>query len=120
MECAWASGDEGSVNPLIKGGQFAAAFHGEGEEVNVGQILRSWEVWEKGGIAKTQIIRPELETWRGFKTRQDPPGFESGTRSIGVWELPRIRINAFSVRGQVAHPWTVHSFKKRRAGVRWG
>ena len=61
MECAWASGDEGSVNPLIKGGQFAAAFHGEGEEVNVGQILRGREV---GKRVASQKLRSSGQNWK--------------------------------------------------------
>ena len=57
----------GRINALIKGGQFASMFHGEGKKVEVGEVRGSREVREGMGISEGKVVRPKLVTWSGSK-----------------------------------------------------
>lgn len=82
-----AAAHPGGIDALIEGGQFSAPFHGECQQVAVGEVLGGWESGEKLGIAEGDIIRPELVAGGGLPLSQ---GFTSDLRAAGTIRERRV------------------------------
>lgn len=57
----------GRINALIKGGQFASMFHGEGEKVEVCEVRGRREIREGMGVSGGKVVGPKLVPWSGSK-----------------------------------------------------
>lgn len=70
MVSGWAAGNQRGIESLIEGGEAASMLHGEGKEVDVGELPGRWEGWEKARIHERDALWPELMAGSGEQAAQ--------------------------------------------------
>lgn len=79
-----AAGDEGGVEGSVEGGEAGLAGDGEGEQINVGEVLRGGQAREAAGVEERVVVGPELVAGHGGEAGEERARGLGGTRATGV------------------------------------
>ena len=76
--------DKCGVDVFVESGEAGLIFDGEGQEVEVGEDLRTGERREPLEVAEAKRIGPELMAWRGDVPDEQLAGEMGSSRSVAV------------------------------------
>ena len=69
---------------MAEGGEACSVFHGEAQQVEVGEVFGCGERGKCEAIREGKIVRPELVTGGGHQTIEDQAGRLRVSRSSGI------------------------------------
>ena len=84
VEGGGAANNEGGVDGAVEGDEAGLPRHGEGEQVNVGQVFGGGQARETLGIEQGVVVGPELVTGRGGEFAQQFAGGIGGAGAARV------------------------------------